>query len=93
MRVGLGHFFGLPEEKLEGAAGFGQVIGAPERPAIGARGEQDAEWAVELAGEAHDLRFKIFLTAKDTKNTKYKTTNNQHPTTKDAKGTTRPTFI
>ena len=47
MGVGLGHFFGLAEEKVQSTAGFGKVIGAPKRPAIRARGDEDAEWAAQ----------------------------------------------
>ena len=47
MRIGPGHLFGLPEIKSERMAGFGKVVGATERPAIGARGDQGAEFAAQ----------------------------------------------
>ena len=47
MRVGLRHFFDLAKEEAHGTAGFGEVIGAPKRPAIGAGRNQDTELAAQ----------------------------------------------
>jgi hypothetical protein len=47
MRIGPGHLFGLTENEGEGPASFGEMVDATEPPAIGARGDQDAEVAAQ----------------------------------------------